>query len=168
MCHVNEMESSDLELRPIRAEDDAQLAQLIRSVMEEVGVCGEGTSAADVEIDAMFAAYSLPRHSFFVWTREKAILGGGGIGPLAGSDDKTCELRKMYLHPSIRGHGKGHQLLATCLDAAREHGFERCYLETMSQMEAARKLYLRFGFIETETPLGDTGHQCHRWMIRNL
>ena len=162
------MEPAELELRTIRAEDDARLSHLIRSVMEEFGVCGEGTSAADAEIDAMFAAYSLPRHSFYVWAHENAILGGAGIGPLAGSDDKTCELRKMYLHPSIRGQGKGHQLLAKCLDAAREYGFERCYLETMSQMEAARKLYLRFGFVECEKPMGETGHRCHRWMIRTL
>jgi putative acetyltransferase len=74
----------------------------------------------------------------------------------------------MYLHPEIRGQGYGHELLSHCLDAAREHGFERCYLETMSQMAAARKLYLRFGFQETDKPIGDTGHQCHRWMIRTL
>lgn len=159
---------SALRLRPLRMEDDVGLAQLIRHVMQEFGVCGENTSAADREIDGMFDSYSRPRHSFFVLANDTKVLGGGGIGPLSGSDDKTCELRKMYLHPSIRGQGYGRKLLSRCLDSAREHGFERCYLETMSQMEAARKLYLNFGFEDCDKPLGDTGHRCHRWMIRTL
>lgn len=163
-----ETSSSILTLRPIRASDDPSLAQLIRETMEEFGVCGENTSAADREIDDMYAAYSRRRHAFFVWDRNGQILGGGGIGPLAGGDETTCELRKMYLHPDLRGQGKGQELLQRCLTAAKELGFTSCYLETMEQMIAAGKLYEKFGFEESPSPMGATGHQCHRWMIKSL
>jgi len=155
-------------LRTIQFSDNGELARLIRDTMEEFGVCGENTSAADREIDEMYEAYSRPRHAFFVWDLDGQILGGGGIGPLSGGDERTCELRKMYLHPELRGKGKGRELLQRCLDAAKQLGFANCYLETMEQMEAARKLYEKMGFEESPSPMGSTGHQCHRWMIKAL
>jgi putative acetyltransferase len=157
-----------LVLRSIQSSDNEELAQLIRDTMEEFGVCGENTSAADREIDEMYEAYSRQRHAFFVWDRDGHIVGGGGIGPLNGGDEHTCELRKMYLHPELRGKGKGRELLQQCLDAARQFGFANCYLETMEQMGAAKKLYERMGFEECQSPMGATGHQCHRWMIKSL
>ena len=36
-------------------------------------------------------------------------------------------------------------MMARCLEAARGFGFRRCYLETLSGMDAAMKLYERCG-----------------------
>src|SRR5688572_20886212 len=163
-----ESNTSLLTLRAIEQSDDEALAHLIRETMEEFGVCGDNTSAADREIDEMYESYSRPRHAYVVWDLDGRILGGGGIGPLSGADETICELRKMYLHRSLRGQGKGQELLQKCLAAARTHGFQQCYLETMSQMEAAKKLYESNGFVECSSPMGATGHKCHRWMIKSL
>ena len=78
--------------------------------------------------------------------RARIVEGGGGIAPLAGGDDDTCELRKMYFLPSARGLGAGAALMARCLDAARGFGFPQCYLETLTGMDAAMRLYERSGF----------------------
>lgn len=162
------LDEAMIALRPIQLSDNIGLARLIRETMEEFGVWGEDTSAADREIDNMFEAYSIPRHAYFVWDRDGNIVGGGGIGPLIGGDENTCELRKMYLHPDLRGQGKGRELLQRCLEAAKELSFANCYLETMEQMAAAKKLYEKMGFQECTSPMGATGHRCHRWMIKSL
>ena len=34
-----------------------------------------------------------------------AVVGGAGYAPLTGGDPGTCELRKMYFFPELRGLG---------------------------------------------------------------
>ena len=44
-----------------------------------------------------------PRTVYYVVTKEKKILGGGGIAPLKDGDPSVCELQKMYFSPKARG-----------------------------------------------------------------
>jgi putative acetyltransferase len=155
---------NDFQLRPIAAADDAAVAHVIRTVMPEFGACGPGFAINDPEVDWMSRAYAGPRAAYFVIERDGRVLGGGGIAPLAGGDDGTCELRKMYFLPGARGHGLGERLLRHCLDAARALGYRACYLETLGGMDAAVALYEKLGFVRLERPLGETGHySCDRY-----
>lgn len=147
-----------LVLRPIEPRDDAAMAGVIRAVMPEFGAVGSGFAIADPEVDWMSRAYAAPGHAYFVIERDGRVLGGGGIAPLAGGDAATCELRKMYCLPETRGIGAGTALMARCLAAARAAGYSRCYLETLTGMDAAMRLYERSGFRRIAGPLGDTGH----------
>jgi putative acetyltransferase len=156
-------------IRPIRPEDDAAVAAIIREVMASFGATGPGYSSSDAEVDAMSAAYDGARAAFFVVELDDTVAGCGGIGPLAGADAGTCELRKMYLMPLARGRGIGRALLQRCLEAARGRGYRRCYLETLSSMEAAQRLYQQAGFRLLEAPLGATGHSgCSRHYLLEL
>lgn len=152
-------------IRPIRPADDAAVAGIIRQVMTEYGAVGQGYSIQDPEVDAMTANYPPPRARFWVIERGGRILGCGGIAPLAGGPDHTCELRKMYFLPEARGLGLGTRLMNLCLDAAREAGYRCCYLETLASMEGARHLYRKHGFTDLTGPMGCTGHSgCNAWM----
>jgi putative acetyltransferase len=160
---------TDFTLRPIRAADDATVASIIRTVMPEFGAVGEGYAINDPEVDWMTKAYAAPRCAYFVVERDGVVQGGGGIAPLAGGDADTCELRKMYFLPSLRGLGAGRALMERCLEAARGHGFRRCYLETLEGMTAAQKLYAASGFTRSCGPLGATGHGgCDTFYVRDL
>jgi putative acetyltransferase len=158
------------ELRLIRAEDDPDVARIIRSVLGEHGICGgAGTALGDAEVSAMSAGYRPPRAQYFVVVDRGRVVGGGGFAPLAGGDRRTCELRKMYFLPDTRGLGLGARLLSTCLEAARSAGYARCYLETMQSMERARRLYEAFGFRPLTAPEGATGHTvCNAWYALEL
>jgi putative acetyltransferase len=149
---------SALAIRPIASADDAAVAAIIRTVMPEFGAEGPGFAILDPEVDHMSAAYTRPRAAYFVVTDGARIIGGGGVAPLENGRDDTCELRKMYFLGEARGRGAGAALLARCLDAARRFGFATCYLETLQRMDAARKLYARFGFKPLCAPMGNTGH----------
>ena len=158
-----------IEIRPIRATDDAAIADIIRTVMPEFGATGCGFAINDPEVDWMSRAYSQPRCAYFVVEQDGVVLGGGGIAPLEGGDGTTCELRKMYFLPRARGQGAGAALMQRCLDTARESGFARCYLETLGGMDAAMKLYERSGFLRIDAPMGDTGHGgCNTFYLRSL
>ena len=156
-------------IRPIRAQDNAAVASIIRRVMTEFGAVGRAFSIADPEVDAMCEAYPAPEAAFFVVEKEGRVLGCGGMGPLQGGATDICELRKMYFLPELRGAGVGAKLLAAILAAAREAGYRQCYLETLGSMQDARRLYLKHGFRQLDAPLGNTGHSgCNSWMIRDL
>ena len=156
-------------IRPIAPADDAAMAAIIRAVMPEFGATGDGFAINDPDVDWMSRAYSAPRHAYFVLERDNKVLGGAGIAPLAGGDDDVCELRKMYFLPEARGLGAGAAMMSRCLDAAREAGFARCYLETLCGMDAAMRLYQRSGFRRIDGPMGATGHGgCNTFYLREL
>jgi len=156
-------------IRPIEPRDDAAVAAIIRAVMPEFGADGPGFAIHDAEVDAMSAAYAQPRSSYFVVERDGKVIGGGGIAPLANGEPDVCELRKMYFLPEARGIGAGAAMMQRCLAAARSYGFRRCYLETLTGMDAAQALYAKSGFAPLCAPMGGTGHfSCDRFFIREL
>jgi putative acetyltransferase len=161
--------SSEWNLRPIESRDDAAVAAIIRAVMPEFGASGPGFAIHDAEVDAMSASYSRPRHRYFVVERDGRVLGGAGIAPLTGGDPSVCELRKMYFLPDARGQGLGEKLLRRCLASAKEAGYQLCYLETLTGMTQAQKLYERLGFGRIPQAMGSTGHfGCNRFYTLDL
>lgn len=156
-------------LRPIQPSDDATMAAIIRTVMPAFGAVGSGFAIADPEVDWMSRAYAEPRHAYFVVTCRGRVLGGAGIAPLAGGDPDVCELRKMYFLPEARGTGAGAAMMERCLQAACGFGFRQCYIETLTGMDAAMRLYERSGFRRIDGPIGATGHGgCNRFYLLDL
>jgi len=155
-------------IRPVAAADNAAIASIIRKVMPEFGADGPGFAIHDTEVDDMHSAYTRGGWAYFIVELDGRVCGGGGIAPLAG-EDGVCELRKMYFLPELRGLGAGDALMRTCLDAASALGYRRCYLETLTGMDAAQKLYARHAFNPLCSAMGNTGHfGCNRFFIRDL
>jgi putative acetyltransferase len=159
-----------LSFRPILPEDDAEVAALIRRVMPEFGADGPGFAIHDPEVDHMCEAYAVPGSAYFVVLGEDGqVVGGAGIAALEGGAPGICELRKMYFLPVARGQGMGEALLRHCLDTARTLGYRTCYLETLTGMDQAMRLYKKVGFQPLCTPLGHTGHGgCDHWFTKEL
>ncbi len=156
-------------IRAIERSDNTAIASVIRLVLVEHGAPKVGTAYEDKALDAMFQNYEKDKAAYFVVEENGEIIGGGGISQLDNHKGNVCELQKMYFLPRARGHGIGTEMIDLCLNRAREYGYEQCYLETMSYMEAAQKLYRRYGFEYLEGPIGDTGHySCGVHMILDL
>lgn len=161
--------SEDFVIRKIKPEDNPIIAHIIRTVMPQFGADGDGFAIKDAEVDTMYEAYSQPRSIYFVVEHNGVVIGGGGIAPLQGGDEHTCELKKMYFLEEGRGKGIGQALLNRCLEAATLFGYKTCYLETLEKMGAARKLYEKNGFIRLTKPMGNTGHYgCDRYYAKPL
>ncbi len=156
-------------IREIEPRDNPVVTEIIRNVMAVFNCIGDGYSSADPEVDAMSEYYHPPLAAFYVVEVAGKVLGCAGIAPLEGGDNRICELRKMYFLPELRSTGAGHALLQHCLLAARTMGYKYCYLETMQDMLAARKLYYRAGFADLSQPMGQTGHgYCEMWLGMEL
>ncbi|KVV15599.1 GNAT family N-acetyltransferase [Flavobacterium sp. TMP13] len=156
-------------IRKMTHEDNAAVAELIRSVFEELEIPKVGTAYADPHLDEMFEEYNKPKSAYYVVEFNTKVVGCCGIGPLVNESEDICELQKMYFLPETRGSGIGSAMMDICLMDARNFGFKKCYLETMSFMESAQKLYRKAGFNYLDQPMGNTGHSsCPVWMLKEL
>ena len=156
-------------IRPILKKDNPHIARVIRKVLVDLGVPKVGTAYADKALDSLYEAYQKPRSIYFVLELNGKILGGGGIAQLDNCNENICELQKMYFLEEVRGLGLGTQMIQECIKNAKGFMFEKCYLETMTYMKAAQKLYLKNDFNYIDGPMGDTGHfSCPVHMIKNI
>lgn len=60
------------------------------------------------------------------------------------------QIRWVLLRPEARGTGLARDLLREALAWSRTEGLGKLYLWTFDDLVAARRLYERFGFVETE------------------
>jgi putative acetyltransferase len=146
-------------IRTIEEKDNAAIARIIRTTLEEFGANHPGTVYYDNTTDDLYQLFSqTPGSVYYVAEYNNELVGGGGIFPSPGLPNDTCELVKMYLLKSARGIGLGKLLIQKALDFAKEAGYKNVYLETMPELKDALKAYAKFGFEYIDKPMGNTGH----------
>jgi putative acetyltransferase len=162
-------EQREYTVRPLTEDDNAAIAQVIRSVSTEHGLSAEGGfSVADPNLDRLSEQYEGCDAQYWVICHGDNVLGGGGVAPLTG-EEGVCELQKMYFMPELRGKGLSRSLALRCLRFAREQGYKQCYLETTAELGKAIALYEGLGFKRIEQAMGNTGHSdCQYRMLRTL
>ncbi len=158
-----------LEIRPISAADDAAIKHIIQQVGREFGAIGEGFGPSDPEVEQMSKHYEPSKGSqYWVAILNGTVIGGGGIASFNASDS-VCELKKLFLLPESRGVGAGKALTQTCLEFAKQAGYQHCYLDTLASMQSAIALYRHFGFEQLSEPMPGTEHNgCDVWMLKTL
>ena len=75
------------------------------------------------------------------------VIGTVGVKKL---DEKSCELKSLYLYERYHGKGYGRNLITKALEFAKESGYEEMYLDSLSTSKKALALYRKVGFLETE------------------
>jgi putative acetyltransferase len=162
-------------IREIQQKDNKSIAKVIRDIFYELDAPKVGTAYADPILDTLYEVYQQSRSIYYVVEKDGKVVGGCGVAPLEMLNQvqhdsvKVCELQKMYFAPEIRGTGYAEKIIEKCLEFAKEQDFEICYLETLSFMKTAQKLYKRIGFENIDGPMGNTGHSsCEVWMTKQL
>ncbi|MDD2791826.1 MAG: GNAT family N-acetyltransferase [Sediminibacterium sp.] len=160
----------DITIRAIQPEDNAAIAQIIRTALTEFGANKPGTVFYDDSTDHLFELFAAePRSAYYVALQGNVVVGGAGIYPTEGLPEHTCELVKMYLNKTVRGMGLGRKMIDHCLEVAKQKGFEQIYLETMPELNKAVAVYEQFGFSYLNGPMGNSGHNgCNIWMLKQL
>jgi len=153
-------------IREIKEKDNKLVEDLIRTCLIEFGGNHEGLAWSDPDLGRFSEVYNKEGYKYWVAEDENGkILAGTGIGKLI---DNVCELQKMYCYKEARGTGIAHELMKIALDYAKQY-YKKCYLETLSNMVAANKFYLKYGFVRLDKPYIQTEHYaCDVWYIREL
>lgn len=67
-------------------------------------------------------------------------------GGVKGLSDSTCEIKRMYVAPDVRGRGAARRLLAALEDSARELGYAVARLDTGPRQPHAERMYREAGY----------------------
>ncbi len=100
----------------------------------------------DSELVALSTEYGAPDGAALLVVDD----GGFAVGVVGVRrfDERSAELKRMYLAPEARGLGMGRALGAAAVGAARDLGYERLLLDTVAAMTAAIATYTVLGFVE--------------------
>ena len=134
---------SHLTIRPATNADCERVQKLVFNVLAEFGLSGAPDST-DADLNDLEANYA-GRGGWFdvIENSDGNLVGSCGLYAI---DESTCELRKMYFVPEVRGLGLGRYILELAIERARAQGFSKMVLETSSKLLAANRLYQQFGF----------------------
>jgi ribosomal protein S18 acetylase RimI-like enzyme len=129
--------------------DRADVVALLREYEAGLGVslCFQGFAA---EVDGLPGAYAPPRGQMLLArdARDGKLIGMVALRPVRGIPE-LCEMKRLYVRASVRGHGLGRRLAVAAMGEARELGYRRMCLDTLPSMIEARELYRSLGFNET-------------------
>ena len=73
----------------------------------------------------------------------------GCIG-LRKIDEKTCEMKRLYVRPRFRGRRLAEKLVQKIIADAEDIGYSCMLLDTLPFLKTAIHLYKKYGFYETE------------------
>lgn len=138
-----EQDFSAVKIRAATNKDVERIKGLVFTTLREYGLQPDPEST-DADLEDIEESY-FKRGGIFevIEDPEGTLLGTVGIYLL---DAETCELRKMYFDPKLRGRGMGRLMLERMVERARRSGFRKMRLETASVLKDAIRLYTRFGF----------------------
>jgi putative acetyltransferase len=156
-------------IRQVAEADNKSLAKLIRDVFDEYNAPHQGTVYSDPTTDDLYTLFKTKHSVLWVALLETRILGCCGIYPTKGLPENCAELAKFYLVKEARGKGVGKKLMQCCFQSAKEMGYKKLYIESLPEFSQAVAMYEKYGFIQLDKPLGNSGHtSCNIWMLKEL
>jgi DNA-binding MarR family transcriptional regulator/GNAT superfamily N-acetyltransferase len=104
-----------------------------------------------------------PDGAFVLVATDETTIGCGAVQRV---DDRTAEIKRMWIHPDWRGLGLGARLLAHLEDTARRMGRAGVVLDTNATLREAISMYERSGYHAIER-YNDNPY-AQRWFAKEL
>lgn len=137
-----------ISIAPARFPDDIEVARNL--FMEYIKALGVDLSFQDVDAElAELPGKYAPPAGIILIARDHVgyPVGCAALRPLA--EPGTCEMKRLYVHPQVRGQDLGRRLVEAIIDYSRRANYARVLLDTLASMHAAQKLYVSLGFRPT-------------------
>lgn len=154
--------------RHLEQKDNSLLANVIRRAFEEFNVPKEGTVYTDPTTDHLYDVFQHPKSIYWVAEDNDQFLGGCGVYPTNGLPGGCAELVKFFLDPAARGKGIGKELMERAIESAKQLGYNQIYLESFPELAKAVSIYEKAGFKKLDHSMGNSGHPCTIWMLKEL
>ena len=106
-----------------------------------------GFQGFENELAELPGCYALPFGRIVLAEVDREVAGCVALRPI---DEKTGEVKRLFVRPEFRGRGLAKRLANEVVNAGLECGYSRLLLDTLGSMTAARKLYESLGFKQTE------------------
>lgn len=154
----------NLVVRPWQRRDRHAAAQVIAGCLTEHGLEWEPGGA---DIDAIDVDTHYKDGEFWVVEdiRSARVLATAAFRPDPTRGQRVVEIRKMYLHPSVRRRGLGSFLLSALERRAIQRGYATAVVETASALTDAVALYQMRGY----TPISDVlTERCDQALQKDL
>ncbi len=128
-----------------RADEIAEIRALFAEYQQWLG---EDLSFQDfpAELDSLAELYA-PPEGLLLLARAPDGAVAGGVG-MKGLEPGICEMKRLFVRPSWRGHGLGRSLAEAVVQAGRDAGYAFMRLDTLARLEEAVALYRSIGFYE--------------------
>ena len=123
-------------------EDVEHVRTLLREYERSLGV-DLAFQAFAQEVAALPGVYAPPRGRLLLAMDGDAPAGCVALRPIT---DDVCEMKRLYLRPSLRGKGAGRMLAGRIIDEARAIGYRTMRLDSLPAMKEAIALYEALGF----------------------
>ena len=117
---------------------------LWREYWASVGLSADFQNFSE-ELDSLPGPYSTPSGRLLL---AKIKHEPAGTIAMRGLDERSCEVKRLYVRPHYRGKGLATALLENLLKRAKEAGHTEIYCDTLKSMTAALNMYKQRGFIE--------------------
>ena len=134
-------------MAPIQVQSDEHLIAARRLFVEYAESLGIDLSFQDFqrELAELPGAYAPPDGRLLLAVDNDKAVGCVALRKLA---DGICEMKRLYVRPAYRGKGLGRRLVEAIILAAREIGYGKMRLDSLSSMKEAAALYRSLGFVE--------------------
>ncbi len=100
------------------------------------------------ELKGFESVYGPPKGCYLLASGiEGATAGGVALREYSAG---ICEMKRLYVYPPYLGKGLGRPLCNELLKQAKQMGYKKMRLDTMTKLEAANRLYEKLGFYEIE------------------
>ena len=123
-------------------EDVEHVRTLLREYERSLGIDLAFQGFAQ-EVAALPGVYAPPRGRLLLAMDNDAPAGCVALRPIT---DDVCEMKRLYLRPSLRGKGAGRMLAGRIIDEARAIGYRTMRLDSLPAMTEAIALYEALGF----------------------
>lgn len=144
-----------MDIKIIPAYDHPQEIKALFSEYTDMLVAGDSSFKQyldiqhyDDEIKNLANKYGHPYGRLYIAYRREEPTGCIGLRRI---DDKSCEMKRLYVRPQFRGGKIGERLIRRIIEDAKKIGYAHMLLDTLPFLESALHLYKKIGFYEIES-----------------
>jgi putative acetyltransferase len=94
--------------------------------------------------------YAPPSGTLLLAMEGRKAFGCGALRRLRSIQDRTCEMKRLYVCPEARGLGVGKQIAKRLIQEGVRLGYSAMVLDTLDRLDATIHLYETLGFARTE------------------